>query len=32
MANSIFIMADQLPKSLDISLGLGYKMIAQWNE
>ena len=32
MANSIFIKADELAKELDISQGLAYKMIAQWNE
>ena len=32
MANSIFIKADELAKELDISRGLAYKMIAQWNE
>ena len=28
----IFIKADELAKELDISQGLAYKMIAQWNE
>lgn len=32
MANSIFIKADELAKGLDISQGLAYKIIAQWNE
>ena len=32
MANSIFIKADELAKELNISQGLAYKMIAQWNE
>ena len=32
MANSIFIKADELAKELDISQGLAYKMIAQWND
>lgn len=27
-----FIKADELAKELDISQGLAYKMIAQWNE
>lgn len=30
--NSIFIKADELAKELNISQGLAYKMIAQWNE
>ena len=30
--HSIFIKADELAKELDISQGLAYKMIAQWNE
>ena len=30
--DSIFIKADELAKELDISQGLAYKMIAQWNE
>ncbi len=32
MAKSIFIKANELAAELEISQGLAYKMIAQWNE
>lgn len=32
MAKSIFIKANELAEELEISQGLAYKMIAQWNE
>ena len=32
MAKSIFIKANELAEELEISQGLAYKMIAQWNK
>ena len=32
MAHRIFIKADELATELDLSQGLAYPMLAQWNE